>query len=458
MAAQHTPYLLKVLSGTNAGALVRLKAGETVIGKSMASDIILHDEDIADSHVKLQVADDAIILKVLARPVYVDSNAIETSEYVLRPYQVVTVGGVDFFIADVRKPDLKGSAAEVANEKKESARSNTQQSAHSNDNVSLSKQEQKVDRRAGVVSNNTTSKSGSFGGKHWLWLGLLLLLVANVLFFMPYLINFAEKMGLRESAQQRAESMLESFQSDGLAVSKEGDGKVFVTGYVDTRNERRDLIHRVSQAGGGVNYKVWVREELVDNAERVANALGQPDLRFESIEEGRLKARGYVSSEEDWARIKTNIMGDVSGIQSIDDRDIQTLMKRKEALVQFIEKKGLSSRVRVTIENDRIKVDGELTQSELQQWDSLYQEFIDLNGLGPAIVENLFDARERLKLSIRSVSVGDTPFLVSKGGKKYMEGSHLGNDYFIKKITPEYVLLSNGGIEIPIHYGAEAEQ
>jgi len=460
MAAQHTPYLLKVLSGTNAGALVRLKAGETVIGKSMASDIILHDEDIADSHVKLQVADDAIILKVLARPVYVDSNAIETSEYVLRPYQVVTVGGVDFFIADVRKPGLKGSTAEVADEKTERShnKGSAQQTSSNDTKVSLGKQEQKAGHRSTAISSGTTSKSGSFGGKHWLWLGILLLLVANILFFMPYIIDFAEKMGLRESAQQRAESMLESFQSDGLAVSKEGDGQVFVTGYVDTRDERRDLIHRVSQAGGGVNYKVWVREELVDNAERVANALGQPDLRFESIEEGRLKARGYVSSEEDWARIKTNIMGDVSGIQSINDSDIQTLMKRKEALVQFIEKKGLSSRVRVTIEDDRIKVDGELTQSELEKWDSLYQEFIDLNGAGPAIVENLSDARERLKLSIRSVSVGDTPFLVSKGGRKYMEGSHLGNDYFIKQITPEYVLLSNGGIEIPIHYGAEAEQ
>lgn len=65
-------------------------------------------------------------------------------------------------------------------------------------------------------------------------------------------------------------------------------------------------------------------------------------------------------------------MSDVSGIQSIDDHYVQTLIKRKEALVQFIEKKGLyASRVKVTMEIARIKVDGELTQNELKRWAAL---------------------------------------------------------------------------------------
>lgn len=123
--------------------------------------------------------------------------------------------------------------------------------------------------------------------------------------------------------------------------------------------------------------------------------------------------------------------------------------------MQFIEKKGLSSRVKVTIENGRIKVDGELTQNELKRWAALYGEFTQTNGTGPTIIENLYNVRDRLKLVIRSVSVGETPFLVSKDGKKYMEGSNLGNDYFIKKITSDHVLLSNNGIEIPMYYGVE---
>ena len=236
---------------------------------------------------------------------------------------------------------------------------------------------------------------------------------------------------------------------------RDPDGRTAISGYVQTRDDKRKLMNQALLAGSGINYRVWVREDLVANATQVARALGQNDLSFSNLEQGKLAAHGYVSDEADWAQIKANIMSDVSGIQSIDDRSVQTLIKRKEALVQFIEKKGLSSRVKVTIEKARIKVDGELTQNELKRWATLYDEFTQTNGTGPTIVENLYNVRDRLKLVIRSVSVGDTPFLVSKDGKKYMEGSSLGNDYFIKKITPDHVLLSNNGIEIPMYYGVE---
>ena len=45
MAIQQTSFVLKVLSGINTGASVRLKTGSLVIGRAMTSDIILHDEN-----------------------------------------------------------------------------------------------------------------------------------------------------------------------------------------------------------------------------------------------------------------------------------------------------------------------------------------------------------------------------------------------------------------------------
>lgn len=444
MSMQHTPYLLKVLSGSNAGALVRLKTGETVIGKSMSSDIILHDENIADSHVKLRVEEENIHLDALAKPVLVDNKEIDLGSYSLKPYQVVSLGSIDFFVADVRKPGRRSADTKA-----------TEQTVPPTVNVNKANK---------TATNNTTEvrlsptelkpKSKTLG---WTLLiaGLGLLLLANLLFLKPYISGLAEQVGLSESAEQRAQDLLKKLQNTDLSVVRDPDGRTAITGYVQTRDNKRELMNQALLAGNGINYRVWVREDLVANATQVARALGQTDLSFSNLEEGKLAAHGYVSDEADWAQIKTNIMSDVSGIQSIDDRSVQTLIKRKEALVQFIEKKGLSSRVKVTIENGRIKVDGELTQNELKRWAALYDEFTQTNGIGPAIVENLYNVRDRLKLVIRSVSVGETPFLVSKDGKKYMEGSNLGNDYFIKKITPDHVLLSNNGIEIPMYYGVE---
>ncbi|TXH66320.1 MAG: EscD/YscD/HrpQ family type III secretion system inner membrane ring protein [Thiothrix sp.] len=442
MSMQHTPYLLKVLSGSNAGALVRLKVGDVVIGKSMSSDIILHDESIADLHIKLKVDEENITLEALAKPVLIDNKEVELGDHALKPYQVVSLGSIDFFIADVRKPGRRGTENKPAD-----------QVIPPTVNLETPTENQ----RAPLKSQTPTEVKPKSKALGWALLlgGLCLLVLANVLFMRPYISGLAEKVGLSESAEQRAQELLKKIQPTDLTVVRDPDGRVAISGYVQTRDDKRELMNQALLAGNGINYRVWVREDLVANATQVARALGQNDLSFSNLEEGKLAAHGYVSDEADWAQIKTNIMTDVNGIQAIDDRSVQTLIKRKEALVQFIEKKGLSSRVKVTIENGRIKVDGELTQNELKRWATLYDEFTQTNGAGPAIGENLYNVRDRLKLVIRSVSVGETPFLVSKDGKKYMEGSNLGNDYFVKKITPDHVLLSNNGIEIPIYYGVE---
>lgn len=446
MSMQHTPYLLKVLSGSNAGALVRLKTGDTIIGKSMSSDIILHDENIADSHLKLRVEEEAINLDILAKPVLIDNKELELGAYPLKPYQVVSLGSIDFFVADVRKPGRRGAEARSS----ESVAPPI---------VKVTRPTETTPPASTLSSEPVEAKPKSRAlGWTLLLAGLGLLVLANLLFLKPYLSGLAEQVGLSESAEQRAQELLKKLQPSDLTVVRDPDGRIAIAGYVQTRDDKRKLMNQALLAGNGINYRVWVREDLVANATQVARALGQNDLSFSNLEQGKLAAHGYVSDEADWAQIKTNIMSDVSGIQSIDDRSVQTLIKRKEALVQFIEKKGLSSRVKVTIENARIKVDGELTQNELKRWAALYDEFTQTNGTGPAIVESLYNVRDRLKLVIRSVSVGDTPFLVSKDGKKYMEGSNLGNDYFIKKITPDHVLLSNNGIEIPMYYGVEDKQ
>ncbi|OED51014.1 hypothetical protein ACH42_00200 [Endozoicomonas sp. (ex Bugula neritina AB1)] len=446
MATQQTPFLMKILSGSNAGASVRLKVGEIVIGRSMSSDIILHDESIADTHLRLKVFQDTIQLEILSPPVLIDNREVEAGKVLLKPFQVVTLGDVDFFIADPRKPGQRTGEAGGDDNTIDAV-------AFDRSSVTGAQTVSEADQPGGVSINKAGKKSR--GGVFFLLLGLGLLLAANIFYFLPNLLNFAEQVGLRESPREKAEAIVSTLDIDNLKVEG-GHRAAVISGYVDTIEEKRKIMTRVGLTGGeGVNYRIWSHDELVTNAERVAHALGQVGIRFKALQEGRLEAQGYVSNGEDWKRIKVNIMDDVNGIRTIEDDGIQTLLKRKQALEQFIEKKGLSSRIRVTIEDNRVKVNGELTRSELNRWSDLYIEFQELHGKGPAIIENLYNARDRIKLVIRSVSVGDTPFLVSKGGKKYMEGSSLGNNYFIKMITPDHVLLSNNGVEIPIYYGVE---
>ena len=145
----------------------------------------------------------------------------------------------------------------------------------------------------------------------------------------------------------------------------------------------------------------------------------------------------------------------MGGIQSIDDDKLQSMDGYLASFVQFVEKNGLSGRLKITTDGKRVIVKGELTQQEIEKIGSLRKEFIDTYGAEPAIQLDVVDVRSKIKLAIRSASVGKVPFLVAKDGKKYMEGSAIGENYFVKSIRPDHVVLVNKGMEIPFYYGIE---
>ena len=72
----HTSFILKVLSGANTGATVRLKTGTIVIGRNMSNDIILHDDNIADQHIQLIATSNGVTLQPLVQPVFVDGSEV----------------------------------------------------------------------------------------------------------------------------------------------------------------------------------------------------------------------------------------------------------------------------------------------------------------------------------------------------------------------------------------------
>lgn len=427
MSTQHTIYLLKVLSGANSGAVVRLKTGDITIGRSMECDIILHDPHIADKHVNININNDIITLKPLVMPVYIEGEEVGMGEFEISPYQVVQLGDVELFVAD---PRISENEAKYVKHKIKKKGGNSSK-----------------------LSSKSSDKKGS--EKLVLGVGLFLLLVANLIYFGPSLLGVAEDVGLKASPKEMAEEVINELDPDRFTVKSLPNGTVSIIGYVKRSSERNRVVKRIRQLGQNVTYRIWVENELAESAEMVAHTLGERSIRFKPIEKGVLSAVGYVSNSEDWEHVKANILEDVAGIQQIKEANLQTLAKRMDALKQFINKNDLSNRIRVSIEKGRITVSGELTKSEIERWNDLYSEFLAVYGEGPTIVEHLYDARDRIRLSIRSVSVGEVPFLVSKDGKKYMEGSSLGNKYFIKTIKNDHIILTNDGIEIPIYYGLE---
>ncbi|WML91806.1 type III secretion system inner membrane ring subunit SctD [Thiothrix lacustris] len=446
MAIQQTSFVLKVLSGINTGASVRLKTGSLVIGRAMTSDIILHDENIADQHVQLLITSAGITLQPLARPVFVGGAEVTDASIDLLPYQSVKLGNVDFLVTDSRvaPPQAKHKSADVAVNLKGVDASGVMATAR----VEQPKKSARAARPSSVQKT---------GGRVWLLLlGLSLLLLANALYWTPQFKHLLESLGMRESGEQQAANLMQDLGKQDFKLVKEADGSVSLSGYTNTVLERNELMSKIQSAGIKANLHIWAQDEMANNANMIARAMGQSALHFKSgSTDGVLVAQGFVSKTADWERVKATILNDVGGIRSISEGEFQTMDGYLASFVQFIEKKGLSSRINATTDGKSVIVNGELTQPEIKKLKGFLNEFNKLQDEGPAVVLKVSDVRDRIKLSIRSVSVGQVPFMVSKDGKKYMEGSTLGDKYFVKSIQSDHVILTNNGIDIPFYYGIE---
>lgn len=443
MVTQHTSFILKVLSGINKGASVRLRTGSVVIGRSMTSDIILHDDNIADQHIQLLITPSSITLQPLARPVLIETQEIIAESVELAPYQTVKLGNVAFWITDNRVPAPRTTA------EKSSEINTAKRTADAKGNSHVPPQSKQPS-----VAKVSTAKSIS--NKAWLLLGVGLLLLANLIYWTPQFNHFLETLGLRDSGEQQAVSLLKTLGEQDFNLVHELDGSVSLRGYTNTVEERNAIMGKLQDAGIKANVYIWAQDEMANSANMIARAMGQPSVSFKpGATEGILVAQGFATKNADWERVKTAILNDIGGIRSIGEADFHSLDSYLAAFVQFIEKKGLSSRIEATTDGKNVIVNGELTQSEIETLKSLQQEFVNTQGGGPAIVLNVTDVRDRITLSIRSVSVGKVPFLVAKDGKKYMEGSALSEKYFIKSIQSDHVVLTNNGMDIPFYYGID---
>lgn len=287
-------------------------------------------------------------------------------------------------------------------------------------------------------------------------LGLGLLLLANLIYWAPQFNRLLESFGMLAPAEKRAATLMDELGQRDFKLINETDGSVSVEGYTHSAEERNELLSRIQGANINTRLRIWAQDEMVDNASMICRAMGEPKVVIKPGKAGgELVAEGFVSKTAAWDQVRASILNDVGGVRSVADEALQSMDSYLASFVQLIEKKGLSSRIQATTDGKKVIVNGELTQLEIEKLKAMRDEFLDVHKNGPAIVLEVTDVRNRIRLAIRSVSVGKVPFLVAKDGKKYMEGSALGENYFVKSIKPDHVVLTNNGVDIPFYYGIE---
>ncbi|HHC74423.1 MAG TPA: EscD/YscD/HrpQ family type III secretion system inner membrane ring protein [Thiothrix sp.] len=423
---QTSLHLLRILSGPNTGARTLLKVGEYIVGSGVDCDIILQDDYIAQRHLKIIVNDRHITLQPLVQPVYVDSKDIGKNEYKIKHYQVITLGNVHFAIGSVKKP-----WPSIKNPNSHKDR----------------KTKQKI-----YSKKKTTPKKG-LGWLNTLILGAGLLLLANIVYFKPDVNQVLSQLGFNKAPEQNVQQTIDDLNLDNIRTEKQENGALRVTGYVKTHKEEQLLLDKLAGLDKPVTHRIWVDEQLLEHANYIATTFDETDIRFTMPKSGLLNASGFVKNSENWKKARQSILSDVDGIANINDKKVNSLAQQQQQLKASIAQENFADRMTLRVEGGVIVVDGELTNAEISRWNSIKNEFNNTHGNLPEFLENLQSPRSRFNLAIKSVSVGKVPFITSKDDKKYMIGSHLGQGYYVKTITPEKITLQHDELEIPVYFG-----
>ncbi len=422
MATKDKRYSLRVLSGENTGAQIVLEPNvPVVVGKSATCNVIFNNEDVADRHIKLVLSNNKIRLRPLAQPVYIEGKDIGLHDATLLPYQLVTIGKVGFAIGDGSgqwpRVDAEGKRYPLALE--------------------------------GGSPKNSGWKKLLF------WLGLALLIVANVQYFSRNEGGLFSLFGLKDTVEQQVYSAIGDADVSDIVVSKTPSGRIKVSGYVKTNEQKQRLIRNILRIRGDITHNIWVTSNIENNALLIAQTLGEEQIHFSSKGNGVLYASGYIQSQANWIKLKSNILEDIEGIEVINDVQIKPIL---ELLKGALQKQDLSEQINLRQKDNQFIVSGKPTQAQIKQWHKLLNQIIrPVDGYWQVVEDFSVAETKEFKLSLRSVSIGEIPFIVSKDGNKYLEGAHLGEGYYLKKIMVDKILLQHEGMEIPVYFGKKGD-
>ncbi len=438
MTKRNIDYVVKVLSGINQGATAELPdESGVVIGRSAACDIIFSGASVADRHVAVELDGGRIRLTPLAQPVYIDGKDVGLREVILRPNQLVNIGVVDFTIADKRQPwpdyDPLTKKLAVANEPDES----------------------------GGIFVGDGEGSRTLLGNPWLWLAIVAMLLANVQYLSRDYGGIPGLLGVKKTVSQELVDVIDAEKYPGLYVKRTDSRISHIRGYVTNLEEKNRVEKQVARYGGSVATHIFVDTELEDNARKIARSLGEDEIVFTTLEHGRLKASGLAESRRRWLNIKESIRNDVQGVTSINDDEVKNLYEMFAALQSAVKKEKFADRLDVSLgkrTRGMIVAKGKLTEEEKSRWVQIKKAFLEKSDYPFKFREIIRRPDADIKLSIRSVSVGEIPFVVSKEGDKYFQGSHVGSGYYIDAITDDHILLKNNNISFPVYFGQEKEQ
>ncbi len=431
-------WMLKVITGPNAGAEFFMQAGKTyVLGKDPElCDIVFQDLSVSRQHARITVdeSEQVFIEDLGSRNGTLVGGKPITDRHLLSSQDVVALGTTSFLVIDRHQTretiisEVTPSAEEKAPEAQPAVR----------------------DWRQMVIPKKYLIIGGFLGCI------LLVFFVGMVSLFKTEKVEVSTK-----NENERIGEIVHKYPGVQFSYNK-GSDKLFLTGHVITPIEKQELLYQLRSLSflSKVEDTVVIDEYVWSNinALLMSNPAWQ-GVSIHSVAPGKFVARGYLQTLEQGQALSDYLNINFPYLDRLDNQVVieSNLMTQVQSLLL---EKGFNN-VTYQLTDGELVLSGRVNGRDSSKFEHLVKDFKNLSGI--RILKNyviftteessLVDLTSKYKVMGYSKKDGENHFVVING-KILTLGDNL-DGMTIKEISPQTVLLEKDGLKYKINYNLQ---
>ncbi len=486
-------WALKILSGPHIGAEITLDPGTWTLGRHDECDLVLTDSALAERQFELSVSPEGVQVTCLAQGghVYIAGQP-QPQTFSLAPHTVAMSGSLYFAIGQIGQPwpelNLGGSPmattpppAVTSDQSEPGESSRPAQESEFDANIPMV--DDKVDdgelktfdypEYSEEITNRSSPSKFSQRLKNvnllrWCQKHPLIVGGSAIGLFMSFLVGGfiwlwmmtdPENAAPSISSAHKVERIIRQMDIPNIELQKLPDGSIMISGYIADNTIKNLLQQALNTAKVPYSLKAIVMNEMRATAVSVLERYGFKQMSVElDTTPGSLILNGYAITPKEVSRISKLLKQEVHGLIAIIDQ-VQYQAIRMKTLRSMLKERNIFHQIRLFETPGKVALQGRLTDAaQGYHLKEVVQNFREKYKNQPKLEVNVTLPATDLvtmqpQLDIKSISLGQIPYVILDNGEKYLRGAKLKNGYILEGINLEYLTLKLGRERIKYFIG-----
>jgi type III secretion system YscD/HrpQ family protein len=441
-----TRWLLKVITGPNSGAELRVEEGASyLIGKDPTiCDIVFQDLSVSREHARLSVDDqERVFIEDLgSRNGTLVNGDVVVGKRELHPQDTVSLGTTSFLVIDrQRMEETLLSPALQPSAETHMARSSTPPPA--------------------PLKAPFNWKEMVIPKRHLIFAGAIGFVIFIAFIGLISLFQTEEAPIHTKHEGEKIATVIGGYPDVQFAYT-DGSGKLFLTGHVLTPIEKQELLYQLHSLPflRDIEDSVVIDEYVWQNmnALLVTNPQWQ-GISIHSPTPGRFVMRGYLETLEQAQALSDYVNINFPYLDRLDNQIVIESNLMTEVESDLLEK-GFNN-VTYQLSNGELVLSGRVDGKEGKKFDTLMRKFKSMRGIRSlknyviytTEESSLVDLTTQYKVTGFSRKDGDSQYVVVSG--KILTLGDTLDGMTITTIQPTTILLEKDGLKFKIHYNLQ---